>query len=505
MSTSNENSKEPIHKVSSNNDINRKTQPLKVNSSKNNQNCLSPSSVSPPSYNNGNNHYNNEPIKRKPSYNGNYTNGNGNGHGHDYYQNNNENCFTQVNVETIKEDFDFEQNLALFDKDAFYEEVEGQPKPTLSNSNDEPLNAYDSLIKQLNSTNNLNGSIDLSRPPPQQQQQLQQSFSIPSNPTQRYQQISVANLFSSASTKPASTPNNSTNNLILPPTSSYNNLNQSLNTTKNYRYDEMILDTGEPMDLQQIQIPLMSTKTSKRYVTDDGVILPCLDNDLRKRLFDQSYKHGFSKERQIECMGRCCAEMALQLVGGPLRFSPKNNHQKPSILVLANSQDLQGSYALCTARLLSIRSCKIYIYTPKVSTNENNEYFQTELNLFRSIDAPSDTFLNSVDDVKNLNSIDLIINGIDASNLQSGHIWYKNLVKYIENCKASVLSIDPNSEGSAIQSKWCVIPVLPLEMSARCGRVYLCDLGFTKNMFQSVNIKYKSPFGAKFLIPLHND
>ncbi len=297
----------------------------------------------------------------------------------------------------------------------------------------------------------------------------------------------------------------------MTPSSASHNSYQSSNNNKNYRFDEMVLDTGEPMDLQQIQIPLMNTSTSKRYVTDDGIILPCIDNDLRKRLFEQSYKHGFNKDRQIECMGRCCAEMAIQLVGGPLRFSPKNNHQKPSILVLANSSDLQGAYALCTARLLSNRSCKIYLFVSKTnpSKDEVNEYFQTELNLFRSIDLPSNTILSSVDDLKNLYSIDLIINGIDSSSMitsqATGQTWYKNLVKYVDNCKASVLSIDPCSEGTAIHSKWCIVPVLPLEMSNRCGRVYLCDLGFTKNMFQSVNIKYKSPFGAKFLIPLHDD
>lgn len=488
----------PAQAISTNND--KKTQPLKVNSSKNNLNSISPSSVSPPSYTNGYHQYN-ESSKRKQSHNG---NGYSNGNGHDY--SNNENCFMSINVEAIKEDFDFEQNLALFDKDAFYEEIEGHSKPVNTNTNEEPLNAYDSLIKQLNSnnTNGNNNTISSNHNNSNVTADTSKTFSNQSN--QRYHQISVANLFSSTQTASANTktPNNNTNSLILPPTPSSNTLNQSLNQTKNYRYDEMVLDTGEPFDLQQIQIPSMNSKTNKRYVTDDGVILPCIDAELRKRLFEQSYKHGFSKERQIECMGRCCVEMALQLVGGPLRFSPKNNHQKPSILVLANNQDLQGSYALCTARLLSIRGCKIYLFISKGA--KEDEFFQNELSLFDSIDPPRDTFLNSVDDIKNLQSIDLIINSIDSTVAQTtGQLWYKNLVKYIENCKASVLSIDPCCEGSAIQSKWCVIPVLPLDMSVKCGRVYLCDLGFTKNMFQSVNIKYKSPFGAKFLIPLYND
>lgn len=174
-------------------------QPLKVNSSKNN---VSPMSGSPPIHNgtnSNNSQYNENNSKRKQSYNGNgYTNG------HDSYHQNIENCFTSVNVETIKEDFDFEQNLALFDKDAFYEEMEGHSKPACSNYSEEPLNAYDSLIKQLNSNGNningnnnnnhhhMNGNIDMNK-----SAQLSNQRST----TERYHQISVANLFSSTTAK----------------------------------------------------------------------------------------------------------------------------------------------------------------------------------------------------------------------------------------------------------------------------------------------------------------
>lgn len=211
-------------------------------------------------------------------------------------------------------------------------------------------------------------------------------------------------------------------------------------------------------------------------------------------------------------MGRCCAEMALQLVGGPLRFSPKNNHQKPSILVLANSQHIQGVYALCTARLLSTRNVKIYLFVynnakTKIEQKDSCEldaYFKNELNLFLSTDAVNYKLLNSANELKNVNSIDLILNGLESP--ESSKLFTDNqLISFIENCKASVVSIDPPVAGSVIKSKWCITPVLPMAMSINCGRVYLCDLGFTKSMFQSVNIKYQSPFGAKFLIPLHND
>jgi hypothetical protein len=96
-----------------------------------------------------------------------------------------------------------------------------------------------------------------------------------------------------------------------------------------------------------------------------------------------------------------------------------------------------------------------------------------------------------------------------SNNLNCNHSWYKNLCKYIdEECKASVLTIDPTVDESqpAIKSKWSIMPVLPIDIkSTSSDRVYLCDLGFTKNMFSSVNIKYESPFGAKFVIPLHNE
>jgi hypothetical protein len=104
-------------------------------------------------------------------------------------------------------------------------------------------------------------------------------------------------------------------------------------------------------------------------------------------------------------------------------------------------------------------------------------------------------------------AIDLIINAIDSgSNINvNSQLWYRNLVKYCGTNKASVVSIDPSPDGTAIQSKLSVVPVLPQAMSPNCGRVYLCDLGFTKKVFDAVNIKYQSPFGAKFLIPLHDN
>lgn len=83
--------------------------------------------------------------------------------------------------------------------------------------------------------------------------------------------------------------------------------------------------------------------------------------------------------------------------------------------------------------------------------------------------------------------------------------FFNEKVKQIEISKAYVVTIDPSGEPSLIQSKWSVCPVLPFDLPKQAGRMFLCDLGFTKGIFQAVGIKYQSPFGSKFLIPLHND
>ncbi|RMZ95771.1 enhancer of mRNA-decapping 3 [Brachionus plicatilis] len=389
-------------------------------------------------------------------------------------QQNSQDCFNSQNEDSLEEDFDFEKNLALFDKNAFYEKMEGHPRQSKNLTFNESTN------------------------------------SIKKNPSDestfiRYHQISVDNLFSSVSKqqKPAENRHSLSHGT--------NGQHSSKETgSKNYRFDEMILDTGEPINFRQIQLPNQYS-IGKNYVTDDGFIVPCIDLSLKETLFKQSYNFGFNKQRQIECMGRCCAEMCLQLLGGSIRFLPKNNHQKPSILVLANNYSIQGVYALCTSRLLSIRSVKIYLLIIK-SNEEDSVEFKNELNFFKSnFDSVSCFILKGVNDLNKIKSIDLILNGLDSFVDESCLLKSKNqaniqnLKKFVQTCKANVLSIDPSVQENVLQSKWCLTPILPMQMSNNSGRVYLCDMGFTKQIFDSVNIKYQSPFGAKFVIPLHDD
>ncbi|XP_060601775.1 enhancer of mRNA-decapping protein 3-like, partial [Ruditapes philippinarum] len=79
-----------------------------------------------------------------------------------------------------------------------------------------------------------------------------------------------------------------------------------------YRHDENVLQS-KPTTFQQIKVP---KDYGSSYVTDSGLIVPCIDYDLRNKLFDIAEACGFSMERRLEMIGRSSSEMVLQLLGG---------------------------------------------------------------------------------------------------------------------------------------------------------------------------------------------
>ena len=198
------------------------------------------------------------------------------------------------------DEFDFEQNLALFDKNAFYEEVEGHSRP--SDDNEENSSAFDTMMKHI-SLNPVSCNQQLYNTTTHRQQEVEKA---PTQPAQAviYHPISLASLFSSSNlaqkgeetkiTSPVSNSNTTPIDLVAmlakttPLSATLVNGGQAKNG--NYRFDEMVLDTGEPIDMQQITVP--PTTVKKRYVTDDGFIVPCVDYNLRQMIFEQSYKQG---------------------------------------------------------------------------------------------------------------------------------------------------------------------------------------------------------------------
>lgn len=104
--------------------------------------------------------------------------------------------------------------------------------------------------------------------------------------------------------------------------------------------------------------------------------------------------------------------------------------------------------------------------------------------------------------------VDLVINCLDCHEnaFLRDQPWYKAVVDWANQNRAPVLSIDPpiNEMEQGIDAKWSLALGLPLPLGERAGRVYLCDIGIPQKVFQEVGINYHSPFGCKFVIPLHS-
>lgn len=196
-----------------------------------------------------------------------------------------EECFgTPLDISVVGSDFDFEKNLALFDKQALWEEINNlqqqQQKPD--------------VIKQTND-NNRNNKRSTSNT----------SMSTSSSRKHNKQSISIG------ASNVASTSSN-------------------VMTVAKYRHDENVIATL-PTVYKQIIVPKQDVN---EYVTDDGLIIPSVTQSLLNKLWSIADTVGLTWDRRVELIGRAATEMALHLLGGGHRMNPRNIHQWPTVVVL---------------------------------------------------------------------------------------------------------------------------------------------------------------------------
>uniref|UniRef100_A0A803W8Q1 Enhancer of mRNA-decapping protein 3 n=1 Tax=Ficedula albicollis TaxID=59894 RepID=A0A803W8Q1_FICAL len=264
-----------------------------------------------------------------------------------------------------------------------------------------------------------------------------------------------------------------------------------------YRHDENILE-AQPIVYRRIVVP---HSPHKEFCTDSGLVVPSVSYELHKKLLAVAEKHGLSLERRLEMTGVCASQMALSLLGGPNRLNPKNVHQRPTVALLCGPH-VKGAQGISCGRHLSNHDVHVILFLPNFV--KMLESITNELNLF------SKTQGQQVSSVKDLpdTPVDLVINCLDCHEnaFLRDQPWYRAVVDWANQNRAPVLSIDPPmSEAElAIDAKWSLALGLPLPLGERAGRVYLCDIGIPQKVFQEVGINYHSPFGCKFVIPLHS-
>ncbi|XP_036400373.1 enhancer of mRNA-decapping protein 3-like [Megalops cyprinoides] len=268
-------------------------------------------------------------------------------------------------------------------------------------------------------------------------------------------------------------------------------------TPSRYRHDENILE-AKPVTYRQISVPQQG---GKEYCTDSGLVVPSVPYELQKRLLSAAERHGLSLERRLEMTGVCASQMALTLLGGPNRLTPKNVHQRPTVALLCGPH-VQGAQGISCGRHLANHEVEVILFLPNFV--KMLESLASELTLF------SKTGGKQVSSIKDLpdSPVDLVINCLDCHEnaLLRDQPWYRAAADWANHNRAPVLSIDPPVSGQeqAVEAKWSLCLGLPLPLAESAGRVYLCDIGVPRQVFQEVGINYHSPFGCKFVIPLHS-
>ncbi|XP_069546449.1 enhancer of mRNA-decapping protein 3-like [Brachyistius frenatus] len=284
-------------------------------------------------------------------------------------------------------------------------------------------------------------------------------------------------------------------------TSSHSNRAQHPSTQaeqklQSYRHDENILE-GKPVIYRQITVPQHG---GKEYCTDSGLVVPSVPYKLHKRLLAAAERWGLSVERRLEAIGVCSCQMALTLLGGPNRLTPKNVHQRPTVVLLCGPH-VQGAQGISCGRHLANHEVEVILFLPNFVKMQ--ESVTSEVNLY------SRTSGKQVASVKDLpvSPVDLLINCLDCHEnpLLREQSWYQSAADWANQNRAPVLGIDPpvSEQHQTVEAKWTLSLGLPLTLAERESRVYLCDIGIPKQVYQEVGISYHSPFGCKFVIPLH--
>lgn len=262
---------------------------------------------------------------------------------------------------------------------------------------------------------------------------------------------------------------------------------QSESNRGKYRHDENVIEAVSA-DLRQIIVPQADTR---EYVTDDGLIIPSITLDLYRQLIGAADRLGISWDRRVELLGRAGAEITLQLLGGGHRMSPHNVHQWPTVVALCGPHR-SGAAGVNCARQLSSHGVKTVVF---IENSEDVSLLQ-ELSLYKLTGNKVET------KVKNLPSlVDLILVALSEENSPR---TVTVVARWASTNRAPILAIEPPSAGTpGILSKFSLLGGLPLSHSADNGRLYLCNLALPNKVFSEVGITYGSPFGPKFVIPLH--
>ncbi|OZJ05105.1 hypothetical protein BZG36_01401 [Bifiguratus adelaidae] len=229
---------------------------------------------------------------------------------------------------------------------------------------------------------------------------------------------------------------------------------------------------------------------------------------------------GPNDDQLIENAGRGASLMAIQAVGGPRRIQPQNHNAAPLVVVLAGNNKF-GSYGLCTARHLANHGCQVIVCMvgreseALKSVNYQEKIFgYTGGVVVRNTDDLPDPFTTPVD---------LIIDAIlgyqysfrDLPDDENNKGLVLDMIEWANSNKAPVLSLDfpsglngetglPHHAPHYMHPKWTLslgAPKTGCRSRNITGELFLADIGIPKCTWRKVGLKgWGIPWGSEFVI-----
>jgi len=267
-----------------------------------------------------------------------------------------------------------------------------------------------------------------------------------------------------------------------------------------YRNDENVL-ASVSAEYRQIKV---GEEVEREFLTDAGLVVPSITQQLRDRLWQVLDNHGLDRGKQAEVFGRAATELAIQLLGGQHRLSPTNMHQVPLAVFLLGPSPA-SLYGLAAARHLAGHGVRVIVYQPHVPSHPH--YTEIERKLLgltgskmvseaKQLPTPSNT------------SVDLIVTALEDHEMFSQERcqpWHRAAIQWAEGLVCPVLALDPPACPPPLPTKMTLVPGgLPLAHHTTGGKLYMANMGIPRQVYKEVGIEYRSPFGAKFVIPLHS-
>ncbi|XP_054278956.1 enhancer of mRNA-decapping protein 3-like [Macrosteles quadrilineatus] len=254
---------------------------------------------------------------------------------------------------------------------------------------------------------------------------------------------------------------------------------------RNYKIEEV------QSRFRQIAVP---QTYYKEYITDEGMVVPSLTPSLLSQLLVAMEEAELTFPRQAELMGRAVAEVSIPLLGGPHRLNPVNSQQCPVVVVLAGSHR-PGALAVNSARQLATQGVDTMVFLSHPTLYDEN--VNRELNLYR---LTGQKITDNVNELPTSN-VDLVIVGLaDERTVKIP----RPIVSWASDSKSVMLAIEPPGSGTpGIPVKHSLMSGLPVAHCQDNGNLFLVNLAVPQMVFTRLNIRYRSPFGSKFVIPLH--